>query len=238
MLVPNHVAIIMDGNGRWAQKRHHRRFFGHVRGSAKLKPIILRASQIGVSALTFYAFSSENWARPPEEITLLWRILKKYLLKELASLKQNNVSLHFIGNLSRLPPDLQEAIALAVEQLAGCTGLKLTFAVSYGAKEEIVSAVRKIIELGVDSGLVSEQMVTDSLSTACLGSCSEVDLLIRTSGELRLSNFLLWQSAYAELYFTETLWPDFKVDDFNRALLDYSSRTRRYGAIDQSSVLL
>jgi undecaprenyl diphosphate synthase len=233
--IPKHVAIIMDGNGRWAQRRHHPRVYGHIRGSSRVKGIVREADRLGVQALTLYAFSTENWTRPDAELRVLWRLLKKYLMKEVNELHRQNVRLHVIGEMERLDGDVREVLDMALAKLGQNTGLQLTFAVSYGSRRELARAARLFAEDCVtgkrQSGEMNEALMSQYLWTAELGERAEVDLVIRTSGEKRVSNFLLWQAAYAEFYFTDLCWPDFGPDNLNEAIEDYSSRERRFGGI-------
>jgi undecaprenyl diphosphate synthase len=232
---PRHVAIIMDGNGRWAQRRHHPRVYGHVRGSSRVKSIVREADRLGVKALTLYAFSTENWARPDAELSVLWRLLKKYLLREVAELHRENVRLHVIGEVERLNADLREVLDASIAKLSENTGLQLTFALSYGSRRELARATR-LFAADCVAGLrkaedMNEALMGEYLWTATLGGLAEVDLVIRTSGEKRVSNFLLWQAAYAEFYFTELCWPDFTPAHLREAVSDYASRERRFGGV-------
>ncbi|MCM2277080.1 MAG: isoprenyl transferase [Oligoflexia bacterium] len=238
--IPHHIAIIMDGNGRWAQRRGHSRVFGHVRGSSRVKGIVREADRLGVRALTLYAFSTENWNRPPTELKVLWRLLKKYLQREVAELDRENVRFRVIGELDRLDTDVREVIDSAVERLSGNSGLQLTFALSYGARRELCRAARLFAE-DCESGRrhaseMNEELFRQYLWTAELGELDSVDLVIRTSGERRVSNFLLWQAAYAEFYFTDLCWPDFEPRHLQEAIQDFSSRERRFGAVGEKAV--
>ena len=233
--VPRHVAIIMDGNGRWAARRGHPRFFGHVRGSGRVKDVVREADRLGVKALTLYAFSTENWSRPDSELRVLWALLKKFLKREEAELKRQNVRLRVIGEVERLPADVREVLDPVVARLASNSGLQLNFAVSYGSRKELVRAARLFAEDCV-RGLrrpeeLDEAMLARYLWTSDLGELQDVDLVIRTSGELRVSNFLLWQSAYAEYWFTEACWPDFGPEGLRSAVEAYSQRERRFGGV-------
>ncbi len=233
--VPRHVAIIMDGNGRWAAGRGHPRFFGHVRGSGRVKGIVREADRLGVKALTLFAFSTENWSRPDPELRILWSLLKKFLQREQEELLRQNVRLRVIGEVDRLSVDVRQVLEPAVERLSGNTGLQLTFAISYGSRKELARASRLFAEDCVRGirrpGEMSEALLGEYLWTADLGDLSDVDLVIRTSGEQRMSNFLLWQAAYAEYVFTELCWPDFTPDRFREALEAYSGRERRFGGL-------
>ncbi len=233
--IPKHVAIIMDGNGRWAERRSHPRFFGHIRGASRIRNTVREADRIGVKALTLYAFSTENWSRPEEEKSLLWKLLIKFLKKEENELARNNVCLRVIGEVDRLNPEVRAVLDPAVKRLAGNTGLQLTFAVSYGSRKEILRAAESFA-LDCTNGVykpedLTEKLWSSYLWTGPLGELSDVDLVIRTSGEYRVSNFLLWQSAYAEYIFIEKCWPDFMPDDLRHAVETYSTRDRRFGAV-------
>jgi undecaprenyl diphosphate synthase len=233
--VPRHVAIIMDGNGRWAQRRRHPRVYGHVRGSSRVKPIVREADRLGIRALTLYAFSTENWSRPETELGVLWRLLKKYLVREIDELDRQNVRLHVIGEVERLAPDVREELDRAMSRLAGNTGLQLTFAVSYGSRRELARAA-KLFAADCVAGRhkpedLTEELMGTYLWTASLGELGDVDLVIRTSGEKRVSNFLLWQAAYAEFHFTDLCWPDFGPEELREAVSDYGARERRFGGI-------
>lgn len=232
---PKHVAIIMDGNGRWAQQRGHSRVYGHVRGSGRLKAIIEEANRLGVKALTLYAFSTENWARPDSELKILWKLLKKYLQKEAENLYRNNVKFRVIGELERLDSDIQDLVRSVQQRLSGNTGLNLTFAVSYGSRREIARACQLFAQDCLAGKRrpeeMNEQLMNQYLWTSDLDELSEVDLVIRTSGEVRVSNFLLWQAAYAEFYFTDICWPDFNPARFRDALIHFANRERRFGAL-------
>lgn len=225
----------MDGNGRWAQRRRKPRIYGHVRGASRVKGIVREASQAGVKALTLFAFSTENWSRPPAELDVLWKLLRKYLLSEVEELAKENVRLKIIGEVERLSPELRSAVAVAVERLSKNTGMELVFAVSYGARRELARAAQLFAQDCVEGKRrpeeLSEALVDSYLWTRELGDLSDVDLVIRTSGERRISNFLLWQSAYAEYYFTETCWPDFDESCLRRAFEDFGLRDRRFGKV-------
>jgi undecaprenyl diphosphate synthase len=228
--LPKHVAIIMDGNGRWAQKRGRPRVFGHVKGSMRVRDIVRNANKIGLKAITLYAFSTENWGRPSDEISVLMRLLPKWIKREYNLMIENNVRFRVIGDINRLPKDVIGSVQNAIEATKKNTGLQFTLALSYGSRDEIVNAMKAIAtkvlnhELKIseiDSNLISQFLFDPEIG--------DPDLLIRTSGELRISNFLLWQLAYTELYFTDTYWPDFTIEEFHKALLDFSKRKRRFG---------
>ncbi len=231
-IVPNHVAVIMDGNGRWAKQRNLPRTEGHRRGAQTLKKILRCCKDWGIQALTVYAFSTENWKRPVEEVHFLMGLFEHLIRKELAELCREGVKLKFIGDLTVLPPSLQTEMKASMEATAQNPGVCLTVALNYGGRREIVMACRHLAAQ-VQAGQLHPQDIEDqhlshALETAEVG---DPDLLIRTSGEMRLSNFLLWQMAYTELYVTETLWPDFDKTAFAQALLDYQKRDRRYGKV-------
>jgi undecaprenyl diphosphate synthase len=231
-----HVAIIMDGNGRWAKQRGRSRIEGHREGVKRVDEIIKTALDLKLNALTLYAFSMENWQRPKKEINSLMGILEHYLKREMKRIARNNIVFRAIGNLERLPENIQEILAQFEHITRKNNGLFLTSALSYGSKEEIITAVKCIIRDGLTPEEVGKKTFERYLFTSGL---PDPDLIIRTSGEMRLSNFLLWQAAYAELYFTETLWPDFGREEFISAVKEYRKRERRFGALPESrSVLL
>jgi len=227
---PRHVAIIMDGNGRWAQKRNLPRVRGHQVGAERVLEIIRAAPKLGVKYITLYSFSKENWKRPPGEVKFLMELLSNYLNKQIGELKKNNVVFNTIGDMEDLPSAIQEKIQSSKEETRQNTGLVITFAFSYSSRDEITEACRRIagkVKAGeLTQEAISEQTVTDHLFTAGL---PDPDLLIRTSGEMRISNFLLWQISYTELYVTETLWPDFDKEEFKKAITAFGQRQRRYG---------
>ncbi len=230
--IPRHVAIIMDGNGRWARQRGLPRIGGHRAGMASVREIVQVSSKLGIEYLTLYAFSSENWLRPRIEVDALMRLLGFYLQKEIAELDRNNVRLVAIGRLHELTAGARRQLDKAIAALRNNTGLTLVLALSYGGRAEIVDAVREIareIKAGqIDIADIDEKCISDHLYTAKM---MDPDLLIRTSGELRVSNFLLWQISYAEIYVTDTLWPDFRKAEFLKALEDYGKRNRRFGRV-------
>lgn len=231
---PKHIAIIMDGNGRWAERRGRPRIFGHVRGCARVRDIIRAADKEGVKALTLYAFSNENWGRPTEEVSVLMRLLYKWLLRERREMMEKNIRLRSIGNIERLPEFVRDMVQKTVEMSRGNTGLQLNIAVSYGGRDELVRATRRLASRVASGDIqpadISEELLSSELYTSEVG---DPDLLIRTSGEQRVSNFLLWQIAYSEIYFTDTMWPDFKASDLRRAIDAYSRRQRRFGLTSQ-----
>jgi len=230
--MPQHIAIIMDGNGRWAQRRHLPRVAGHRAGVKPARGVIETCARLEVSALTLYAFSLENWRRPKAEIDFLMRLLRQYLRKELPIIHENNIRLLVIGRPEQLPAEVQQDIEQAMRLTAGNTGMRLAVALNYGGRAELVDAFNAVLDRVRHNGLstyrVDEQTIADHLYTAGL---PDPDLLIRTSGEMRVSNFLLWQIAYAEIYVTETLWPDFSRAQLLEALLDFQKRERRYGGL-------
>ena len=223
--IPKHVGIIMDGNGRWATARGKERSYGHKKGSENVDRIVSYAFDQGVKTLTLYAFSSENWARPKEEVDVLMKLLKSYFKKFTKKAVKNGVHLKVIGGREQLSPDLLKVIDQADEKTAENKELTLNIAVNYGGRQEVVRAVNKLIE---ESKTVTVDNILSRLDTA---DCGEPDLIIRTGGEYRLSNFLLFQGAYSELYFTEVLWPDFDEKEFDKAIIDFSGRDRRFGKV-------
>jgi undecaprenyl diphosphate synthase len=235
--LPAHIAIIMDGNGRWAKRRNLPRVAGHRAGVEPVRVTVETCARLGVQALTLYAFSVENWKRPRSEVDTLWRLLRVYLRKELPQLMQNGVRFTAIGRLDALPPSAREELAEAVAVTAGNGGLRVTLAINYGGRSELVDAVNAILEEARLQGRLAEVKVDEEQIASHLytSDLPDPDLLIRTSGERRVSNFLLWQIAYAELYVTETLWPDFTRTDLLHAILDYQKRDRRFGGLSPSS---
>ena len=228
--MPRHVAIIMDGNGRWAKKQGLARMFGHKQGVEVVHNITEAAAELGLEYLTLYTFSTENWNRPKEEVDALMTLLVDTIAKETPTLMKNNVRLLTIGDLDRLPKGAHDKFVRCMEETAGNTGLKLVIALSYSSRWEITNAVREAVKQAQSGTLraedVNEELVSDLMTTKGM---PDPDLLIRTSGELRISNFLLWQLAYAELYFTDCLWPEFTVEEFYKAIEDYQHRERRFG---------
>lgn len=231
VVVPRHVAVIMDGNGRWAKARLLPRIAGHKRGADAVRRVVEAAWDFGVRYLTLYAFSSENWKRPEEEVGGLMSLLRIYLRSELDELDRNDVRVRVIGDRGRLPNDIRQLIAEAEARTIANSRLTLILAVSYGGQGEIVQAARRLAE-AVAAGRLRPEEIDESRFAACLETAGipDPDLVIRTSGEQRLSNFLLWQAAYAELVFTDTLWPDFGREQFAAALKEYQTRDRRFGA--------
>ena len=228
--LPKHLAIIMDGNGRWAKQQGYLRAFGHENGTKSVKEIIKTSAKLGIEYLTLYAFSTENWNRPKLEVQALMKILINSLKKELVTLQENNIRLNAIGNLDKLPKTAQKELLDVMEKTKDNSRLTLTLALSYGSREELVSAVKAISDK-VKNNIISIDTIDDSIINEHLytQNLPDVDLLIRTSGEHRISNFLLWQIAYAELYFTNVLWPDFKDQDLYEAIISYQKRERRFG---------
>jgi undecaprenyl diphosphate synthase len=223
--IPSHIAIIMDGNGRWAKERGLNRTAGHEEGAKTVRRITQYCSDIKVKYLTLYAFSTENWERPKLEVEFLMKLLERYLKKELDVYLKNNIRFKAIGDLSRFSKSLQKTIFETQEKTANCSGLTQVLALNYGSKNEIIRAVKKLNELQLE---VTEENLESCLDTAGLG---DVDVLIRTSGEVRLSNYLLWQNAYAEMFFTQTYWPDFNEAELDDILSDFAKRERRFGGI-------
>jgi len=224
--VPRHVAIIMDGNGRWAKSQGRERIFGHSHGVESVRASLKAATKTGVEYLTLYAFSTENWNRPKEEVDALMNLLVHTIVGELNELDENQVRLHAIGDLKNLPTDCQQELQRAIDHTSIHNRVNLILALNYSARWEITNAVKQLIEAGTTADAVTDELFASKLSTA---GFPDPELLIRTSGEERISNFLLWQIAYAELYFTETLWPDFREEDFFSAVVDFQSRERRFG---------
>lgn len=227
-----HIAIIMDGNGRWASQRHHPRFYGHVRGASIVADLVEAASDRGVESLTLYTFSTENFQRPEAEKKILFRLLKKFLLKEFERIIKNNIKFSVLGSIDALDADTQNVIRSLQERSAPNMGMKLNFAFAYGGRAEIVSATNKLLKSGVKE--VTEEDFAAELFDPSL---QNLDLLIRTGGDVRISNFLLWQVAYAELHFTKTLWPDFSVEEFMSILNNVELRQRRFGKVESYDIL-
>ena len=220
-----HIAIIMDGNGRWAKERGLKRTAGHEEGAKVVRNITIHCAKLGVRYLTLYAFSTENWSRPKLEVEYLMKLLEKYLKNELETFLQNNIRFKAIGDLSKFSKSLQNTIKEIEEKTSNNSGLTQVLALNYGSKDEILRAIRKLNERNLE---VNEKNFESCLDTA---GFSEVDLLIRTSGEIRLSNYLLWQNAYAEMFFTSTLWPDFSTNELDDIILDFNKRQRRFGGV-------
>jgi len=231
--LPRHVAIIMDGNGRWAAARHLPRVEGHRAGIDAVRDTVETSARLGISVLTLYAFSVENWKRPDTEISALMGLLKHYLRAELKSLLRNNIRFRVIGQRERLGRDIREELESAEARTAPNTGMQFNIALSYGGRAEIVDAVRRAMSSGLAPDALDETTFASYLYTA---GQPDPDLMIRTSGEMRVSNFLLWQIAYAEIWVTDALWPDFRARHLFEAILDYQKRDRRYGAINSQPV--
>jgi undecaprenyl diphosphate synthase len=233
--LPKHVAIIMDGNGRWAKKRGLPRVAGHKVGLESVRAVVKACSELGIPYLTLYAFSSENWRRPTSEVGFLMRLLELYLRKELRELHKNNVRVNAIGHLQELPTSARKELAASRKATAANSGLTLTLALNYGGRREILDGVLKAARM-LKNGRLKASKLDEAAFSSLLETCRlpDPDLVIRTSGELRLSNFLLWQSAYAEVFFTRTLWPDFRKPQFVEALKDFAARERRFGDIAPS----
>jgi undecaprenyl diphosphate synthase len=229
--LPKHVAIIMDGNGRWAKQRAMNRIRGHEEGAESVRTIVRATREIGIPWLTLYAFSEENWGRPRYEVEALMVLLKRFLQSELREMLDNGIQFQAIGRLHKLPNDVQGTLREIAERTASNQNMVLTLALSYGGRQEITDAVRKIIQRvetgGIRSSDISEGLISENLYSA---NMPDPDLLIRTSGECRVSNFLLWQIAYAEIYMTQTYWPDFRKEEYVQALIEYQKRERRFGA--------
>ena len=230
--LPLHVAIIMDGNGRWAKKRLFNRIKGHEKGSETVRTIVRACREIGISYLTLYAFSTENWQRPRSEVAALMTLLKKFLESEQKEMLDNNIRLYAIGQIERLPEDVRQVLYKAMTLTKKNDGMLLVLALSYGGRAEIVRMVKEIViktkNGSIDPDLITPEIISEHLYTK---EMPDPDLLIRTSGEMRISNFLLWQIAYTEIYVTDTLWPDFGKDELVRILQDYQQRERRFGKV-------
>ena len=228
--LPTHLAIIMDGNGRWAQQRMLRRIVGHQRGAETVKMVVEQASLLGIRYLTLFAFSSENWSRPAIEVRALMTLLKKYIRQETARMMRKNIRYNVIGNRSELPDDVNQTLDWAIQETSGNTGMVLTLALSYGGRQELSMAAahlaRDVLACRLSADDITMEVFGSYLDT---GGLPDPDFLIRTSGEMRISNFLLWQLAYTELYFTDINWPDFTINEFRKALTDFQSRERRFG---------
>ena len=231
--IPNHEAIIMDGNGRWARKLNKERFFGHNTGVNSVRESLDISIELGIKTLTLYAFSIENWKRPKNEVNALMSLLSNTIEKELTNIQENNIKLNVIGNLDLLPKNTRDKLLNGVKKTKNNDGLNLNLAVSYGAKQEMIRAV-KLISDKVKKNIISQENIDEDTINEHLytRNSKNVDLLIRTGGEYRISNFLLWQISYAELNFQDVLWPDFKKKHFLNAIIDYQKRTRRFGKIE------
>lgn len=229
---PDHIAIIMDGNGRWAQKQGKPRVFGHNAGMQSLKEIVRACSDLGVKYLTVYAFSTENWKRPQDEVSGIFKIMVLYIQKELKELHEKNVRINVIGDWSKIPSDAGDSMSRALEMTKDNTGLVFNIALNYGGRREITDAVKKLYTEMTESGLtvddINEDMIAKHISTAGM---PDPDIIIRTGGEMRLSNFLLWQCAYSEFIFTDVYWPDFTKGELLKCIDEFNSRHRRYGGL-------
>jgi undecaprenyl diphosphate synthase len=228
--LPRHVAIIMDGNGRWAQRKGLPRVEGHRQGAQSVRKVVRAAREVGLRALTLYAFSAQNWQRPPEEVGTLMQLLRDFLIEERPEIMDNAIRLTTIGDVERLPEFVRDPLEALMRDSAGNRAMTLCLALSYGGRESIISTTRALCELAARGALKPEDVNEERFSAMMqTGGMPQLDLLVRTSGEVRLSNFLLWEAAYAELYFSETLWPDFGKEEFLRALESFHGRERRYG---------
>lgn len=228
--LPKHVAIIMDGNGRWAQQRLKERNAGHSEGVNSVNRITRMSSDLGIKDLTLYAFSTENWNRPESEVDTLMHLIGWTILKETPELKANNVHIRLIGDIGRLPEEVQANLMQGVEATRDCDGLNLNLCLSYSSRWELVNAVRGLADDAAAGRIKAEDIDEDAISSRlCTAGIPDPDLLIRTGGELRISNFLLWQAAYSEFYFTPVLWPDFDREEYAKAIIDYQNRERRFG---------
>lgn len=230
MKLPRHLAIIMDGNGRWAKARRHNRVYGHLRGAKVAKSVIEESARLKIPYLTLFAFSTENWFRPPQEVSFLMALLKRQLLREKATLMKHNIRFMAIGDIESLPFEVRSVVDSTIEDTATNTGMVLTFALSFGGRQEIVSVAREIArraQLGqLDENDIDQALIAGLLPSSFL---PDPDLIVRTSGERRISNFFLWQCAYSEIEFEQKAWPDFTISDLHRILGDYSNRERRFG---------
>ncbi len=234
--LPRHIAIVMDGNGRWAQQRELPRISGHERGAKAVRAIVTHCARLGIEALTLYSFSSENWKRPQAEVDFLMELYRHYLIAERREILENNVRLVHIGRREELPDEVLQEMDATVKASANNTGLRLCLALNYGSRTEIIDAVRKIAAQVHDGRLnaqdIDEQSFSDALYTAGL---PDPDLMVRTAGQQRISNFLLWQMSYAELHFCDALWPDFSPEHLNEAIQDFANRDRRFGAVQPAT---
>jgi undecaprenyl diphosphate synthase len=228
--LPSHIAIIMDGNGRWAQERGQDRLFGHIHGVESVRDIVEGAAELGVGYLTLYAFSTENWSRPEDEVTGLMELLVETIKKEVPTLNKNNIRLRVIGDTDMIPVNAQKALNEAIDETSPNTGLTLVMALSYSSRWEIIEAAKKMAEAVRSGNLIPEEINNDIFSNyLSTAGIPDPELMIRTSGEHRISNFLLYQMAYTELHFSNTLWPDFRKENLYQAIIDYQQRQRRFG---------
>lgn len=230
--IPDHVAIIMDGNGRWAKKRLLNRVKGHEKGSDTVRAIVRASREIGIRYLTLYAFSTENWGRPKTEVAALMSLLKRFIYSEKKEMMDNNIRLNALGQIDRLPKDVNKALTEVMEDTSANTGMCLSLALSYGGRDEMTRMVRAIAQK-VKDGLMSPDDIDETLISGHLFTAGmpDPDLMIRTSGEMRISNFLLWQLAYSEIFFTQTLWPDFSQEEYISIIADFQQRDRRFGKV-------
>jgi undecaprenyl diphosphate synthase len=235
--LPSHLAIIMDGNGRWAKQKGMLRALGHEKGIKSVRKTVEACAKLGIQNLTLYAFSTENWNRPKLEVDTLMKLLVSSLKKEIKTLQTNNIKLNAIGNLTNLPDSVQKELQEVIDKTVENSRMTLTLALSYGAREELIQAVKKI-SIKVKNNIISEETIDESIINQHLytHNLPDVDLVIRTSGEHRISNFLLWQIAYAEFYFTEVLWPDFSENDLYEAIISYQKRERRFGKTSEQII--
>jgi undecaprenyl diphosphate synthase len=235
--LPAHIAIIMDGNGRWAKRRSLPRAAGHRAGVEPVRTTVDTCARLGLQALTLYAFSTENWKRPRAEVDMLWRLLRIYLRREMPAIVRNNIQFSCMGRVDALPRQVREELESAIAQTSRNTGMRLNVAINYSGRAELVDALNSIVEDARLEGRLSQLHIDEEAVSAHLYTAGlpDPDLLIRTSGEMRISNFLLWQIAYSEIYITETLWPDFQRTDLLEAILDYQKRDRRFGGLSPSS---
>ncbi|WP_027177217.1 isoprenyl transferase [Maridesulfovibrio hydrothermalis] len=225
-MMPRHLAVIMDGNGRWAKARGLSRSEGHKAGTEAAKAIVTKCRKLGIKHLTLYTFSKENWARPKDEIATLFDLLKVFLKKELSSLREQDIRLKILGELSEFPFGVRQVIAHTIKKTENCNSMTLNLALNYSGRDEIVRACKKMISAGISEDEITEERISGYLYTA---GQPDPDLIIRTSGEQRLSNYLLYQAAYSELYFTDVYWPDFSPEELDKAIADYAGRQRRFG---------
>ena len=226
--IPKHVAIIMDGNGRWAKAKGQPRLFGHNAGAETLREIVRHSQRLGVKYLTVYAFSTENWKRPQDEVSGLFKLIIKYFNSEIDELNENNVKVRILGDYSKLPQESIDALEGSISRTKDNTGLVFSVALNYGGRDEIIRAVKSIIDDGLYSEEITEEVISSRLFTKDI---PDPELIIRTSGEVRLSNFLIWQSAYSEIVITPVLWPDFTPEEYEKCIIEYQSRDRRFGGI-------
>ncbi|MGL4739422.1 MAG: isoprenyl transferase [Sarcina sp.] len=228
--IPKHIAIIMDGNGRWAKKRGLPRTMGHKAGAETIRKVLRECDDLGVKYLTLYAFSTENWKRPKDEVNAIMKLLVEFLRKEIAELHSNNVKVTTIGDLNKIPQFCQDEIAMAKDLTKDNTGVVLNVAFNYGGRDEIIRAVQKCIESGINSNELTEDIFENYLDTSGM---PDPDIIIRPSGEQRISNYLLWQCAYSEFWYSNINWPDFKPEDLREAIYDFQNRDRRFGGVNK-----